>query len=214
MPRLPGVDGGRPLTVECRLPTGALTGDVPDTSRLRTNVPFLRLVEGGSGSGRPDDALEKRFPRLAGEFVPTVYVRGRGGSLTPVINSWRSASWGVIRRAGSQRRQRAMKSRKASSSHFKDCLSSLELGRRRRPFDETVSLGLPRESKNSFLRVLFSIKCFSGGPNTSMIQASCSCSFSPGKIGYPVKSSARMQPTLHMSIGIPYDMPRITSGER
>ena len=92
MPRLPGVDGGKPLTVECRLPTGGLTGELPDTSRLRTKLPFLRLVAGGSGRGRPDDGFEKMFPRLAGEFVPTVYVRGREGSLTPVINSCRSAS--------------------------------------------------------------------------------------------------------------------------
>jgi len=47
------------------------------------------------------------------------------------------------------------------------------------------------------------MRCFSGGPNTSMMQASCSCSFSPGKMGTPVKSSARMQPSDHMSIGMP-----------
>jgi hypothetical protein len=29
-----------------------------------------------------------------------------------------------------------------------------------------------------------------------MMQASCSISFSPGKMGYPVYSSARMQPKL------------------
>jgi hypothetical protein len=42
----------------------------------------------------------------------------------------------------------------------------------------------------------------SGRPMTSMIQANCSCSFSPGKIGTPVYSSARIQPTDHMSIAM------------
>ena len=31
-----------------------------------------------------------------------------------------------------------------------------------------------------------------------MIHASCSCSFSPGKIGYPVYISARIHPKLHI----------------
>ena len=41
-----------------------------------------------------------------------------------------------------------------------------------------------------------------GRPRTSMIQASCSTSFSPGNKGYPVYSSARIQPKLHMSMGM------------
>lgn len=89
--------------------------------------------------------------------------------------------------------------------------------------------------KKSFRRVLFSIKYLSGTPWISIIQASCSCSFSPGKRGYPnerihlvhfilfafsplcslpVCSSAKMHPTLHISIAILYSIPRITSGER
>lgn len=209
-----GVDGWTPLTVEWRFPAIGLTGELPETSRLRRKVPCLRLVPGGSGRGRPDDGVDRVFPRLAGEFKLVVYVLDREGILSPVRNSCLRASCGLRRRDGSQRRQREMKSRKASSSHFRTCLSSFELGRRRRPFEETVNLGLPKESKKSFFRVLFSIKCFSGGPKTSMIQASCSCSFSPGKMGYPVYSSARIHPRLHMSMGMPYDMPRMTSGER
>lgn len=138
----------------------------------------------------------------------------RGGALIPVMNSCCIASRGVILRAGSHLKQRAMKSRNAGLSHLRACRRSVELGLRRRPLDETVKRGFPEESKNSFFLVLFSIRCFSGGPNISMIQANCSCSFSPGNSGYPVYSSARMQPRDHMSIGIPYDMPRITSGER
>ena len=39
------------------------------------------------------------------------------------------------------------------------------------------------------------------------MHANCSTSFSPGKRGYPVYSSARMQPKLHMSIGMLYGRP-------
>lgn len=69
VPRLAGVDGCRPLTVECRLPTVvAFTGELPEMSRLRINVPFLRLVPGGSGSGRAvglDRVVARLFERLA-----------------------------------------------------------------------------------------------------------------------------------------------------
>lgn len=86
-------------------------------------------------------------------------------------------------RSGSQRRHRVMKSMNASSSVLIACCKVFELGRRRLPLLDTVTLGLPTESKNSFLRVHFSTKCRSGGPKISMIHASCSCSFSPGKMG-------------------------------
>jgi len=37
----------------------------------------------------------------------------------------------------------------------------------------------------------------------------------PGKIGCPMSSSARMHPTLHISVGFPYILePRRTSGDR
>ena len=87
---LPGVDGGNPLMVECRLPIG-FTGECPDTSRLRTRVPFLVLVPGGSGSGRPEEGVDRVLTRLPGELVP-VYVLGREGGLIPVMNSCRRAS--------------------------------------------------------------------------------------------------------------------------
>ena len=143
-------------------------------------------------------------------------VRGRAVDFVvlPVMNSCWIASSGLRRRSGSHRRQRVIKSRKASSSHLSAAWRDLLLGRRRLPFVETVSRGLPRESKKIFLRVDFSMRCFSGGPKTSIMQANCSCSFSPGKIGYPVRSSARIQPSDHMSIGMPYVMPRMTSGDR
>lgn len=47
-----------------------------------------------------------------------------------------------------------------------------------------------------------------------MIQASCSCSFSPGKMGNPVCISAKMQPRLHMSIAMLYLTPKMISGDR
>ncbi|KYN12045.1 hypothetical protein ALC57_15796 [Trachymyrmex cornetzi] len=51
-------------------------------------------------------------------------------------------------------------------------------------------------------------------PSISMMHASWSASSSPGNSGKPVNNSARMQPRLHMSIGIPYLAPNITSGAR
>lgn len=67
VPRLPGVDGGSPLTVEWRLPAGTLTGEVPEASRLRISVPDLRLVTGGSGRGRPVEGFDDVVARFAGE---------------------------------------------------------------------------------------------------------------------------------------------------
>ena len=181
-----------------------LIGLDPMTSLVLTAAPFLKLVIGGSGSGRLlPEGVETVFVLLIGEsFLKAVRATGMG-SFFPEMNSCLTASSGFIRRSGSHRKHRARKSRKGSSSVFMTCERVFEDGRRRRPLDETVRRGFPRESKNSFRRVLFSIKCFSGGPKTSMMQASCSCSFSPGKIGTPVKTSARMQPKLHISIGMP-----------
>lgn len=186
---------------------------LPPPVRVAFVPTVLPPVPGGSGSGLGVDVV---CCRLTGDESPTA-IRATDEDadvFCPVTNSCRIASSGFIRRSGSQRRHRERKLIKASSSHLSTCCSVFDDGRRLRPLDETVNLGLPSESKNSFFLVLFSIRCFSGGPKTSMMQANCSCSFSPGKIGTPVKSSARMQPTLHMSIGSPYVMPRITSGER
>lgn len=43
--------------------------------------------------------------------------------------------------------------------------------------------------------------------HTSIIHASCSTSFSPGNKGYPVYSSARIHPKLHMSMAMLYGIP-------
>lgn len=185
--RLTAVEPGAPWTVEWRLGT-PFTGELLGTSRFEfTAVPFLRLVTGGSGSGRTRAcgvcAGVGRFTGDEKLELPLVCGRGRDDFLTPVTNSWSIASSGFIRRSGSHRRHRLMKSKKASSSHLRACWSVFELGRRRRPLVETVTLGFPTESKNNFFLLLFSIRCFSGGPNISMMQASCSCSFSPGKMG-------------------------------
>ena len=56
--------------------------------------------------------------------------------------------------------------------------------------------------KKILLRELLLTKSLSGTPRTSMIQESCSCSFSPGKIGNPVYNSAKMQPKLQISMAI------------
>lgn len=190
-------------------PETALWGLMPVRTALL--LALFGAAVGGSGSGR---GAENRFTRFDGDESLADNLGMATGAFWPVMNSWRTASSGRRRLSGSQRRQRLIKSRKPSSSHFNTCCSVLDEGRRLRPLEDTVNLGLPMESKKSFFLVLFSIKCFSGGPNTSMMHASCSCSFSPGKMGTPVYSSAKMQPTLHMSMGMPYVMPRITSGDR
>lgn len=89
--RLPGVDGCNPLTVECRFANCGFTGELPETSRLRTKVPFFMLVAGGSGRGLPVDGSGPVATRLPGELV-AVYVLAREGNLTPVMNSCRRAS--------------------------------------------------------------------------------------------------------------------------
>ena len=61
-------------------------------------------------------------------------------------------------------------------------------------------IGSSFSSKNSFFLVAW-IKTLGGGiPLTSIIRDNYSCSLSPGNIGYPVNSSTKMHPKLHMSI--------------
>lgn len=96
------------------------------------------------------------------------------------------------------------------------------------------TMGASFSPKNNFRLVLFSTRYGLGAPCTSIMQASCSCSFSPGKSGYPLKtvrinhiciqdshrtkcsivlpvySSAKMQPKLHISIVILYVIPVCT----
>jgi len=89
--RFPGVDGCEPLTVGCRFAKCGFTGELPETSRLRTKLPFFMLVAGGSGSGLPVDGSGPVATRFPGELV-AVYVLERAGNLTPVMNSCRRAS--------------------------------------------------------------------------------------------------------------------------
>lgn len=184
-----------PDTLREPFETGGLCGLTP----VRWTADPLLPTPGGSGRGRDMEMVLLRFTGDGSR----VGARGTTGIFCPVMNSCLIASSGRSRRSGSHRKQRARKSTKASSSHLRTCCNVLDEGRRLRPLDDTVNRGLPMESKNSFFLVLFSIRCFSGGPNTSMMHASCSCSFSPGKMGTPVYNSAKIQPTLHISMGIP-----------
>lgn len=89
-PRLAGLEGGIPLTVEWRFPLLAFTGEpftgeLPEGSRLRENGPVFRL--GGSGRGRPLEGVL----RLEGELV-AAYILGRTWGLMPVRNSCFNAS--------------------------------------------------------------------------------------------------------------------------
>lgn len=161
-------------------------------SRLEDTVPVLPVTNDSGSTGPGGAAMGARIGvcpllvRLVGDNLPLVVAAGaraRTVFLSPVIKSCANPSSGCIRRLGSHRRQRAMKSTNTSSSHFNACCSVFELGLLLLPFVDTVTLGFPTESKKSFFLVLCSMRCFSGGPNTSMMQESCSCSFSPGKIG-------------------------------
>jgi hypothetical protein len=118
------------------------------------------------------------------------------------IQGCRKAGCGFRRFSGSHVRHLAMKSRNNSSSHFRIAASVLAPGRCRLPLALTNGRGAQLASKNNLRLDAFSTIYRSGTPKTSMMQASCSCSFSPGKIGTPVYSSARMQPSDHMSMAI------------
>jgi len=70
------------------------------------------------------------------------------------------------------------------------------------PLAFTYTLGERSSSKNRPALELYSKMYLGGTPFTSMMQAICSASLSPGKMGMPVKSSQRMQPKDHMSISM------------
>lgn len=185
--RLAVIPGCIAFIFDCLRCWDILLGELAAESGCLAAMPYLKLVAGGCGRGLTPAGVLIELTRLTGELTPFATCPFRPLLiLTPVMNSCIDASWGVSLRAGSHLKHLAMKSRKASSSHFRAWRRSFELGLRRLPFDETVRRGLPMESKNSFLRPLFSMRCFSGGPKTSIIHASCSCSFSPGNMGYPV----------------------------
>lgn len=119
-----------------------------------------------------------------------------------LIKGCRIAFWGLIRRSGSHIRHLETKSTKSSSSQRRTWARVFVPGLLLRPFEFTTGRGAPVESKKSRLRELRLIKSLSGRPSTSIMQDSCSCSFSPGKIGKPVLSSANIQPKLHISIAM------------
>lgn len=57
--------------------------------------------------------------------------------------------------------------------------------------DDSWTKSLPKKRR---LRDAWAMTLSGGAPNTSMMQANCSISFSPGNVGYPVYSSANIQP--------------------
>jgi hypothetical protein len=89
-------------------------------------VGILVTVEGGSGRGLlliegAADGTEKVLCRLTGDSFLAAILIGAMEDFWPVRNSCLTASSGFIRRSGSQRKQRARKSRKTSSSHLMAC---------------------------------------------------------------------------------------------
>ena len=67
-------------------------------------------------------------------------------------------------------------------------------------------------SKNKLRLVEISMISLEGTSFIYIMYDNWSCSFSPGKSGYPDYNSARIQPKLHMSIAEVYGIPRIISG--
>lgn len=137
-----------------------------------------------------------------GRLADLTVVVGVGfGIGMPVMKGCLSAALGFIRFSGSHIKHLVMKSMKGSSSLFSTDWIDLEFGRRLLPLLLMTGRGAPVESyavlesksnakvdapKNILRRELFSTMYLSGTPSTSIKHASCSCSFSPGKIGYPV----------------------------
>jgi len=80
------------------------------------------------------------------------------------------------------------------------------------PFVLGLIIMFSDSSKKRCLRLLTTRRSHDGFPRISIIRASWSPSDSPGNRGYPVYSSARMHPKLHMSIAPLNLSPRITSG--
>lgn len=140
------------------------------------------------------------------------------------IHSCSKASIGVTLVVGSQlnefrivkaySRVRNRKSRKTISSTPIIFIISLVLGCLIFPLEVGLSIGLLSSlKKNSFL-VDISSTLSGGMSSTSQILAICSYSSWPGKIGYPISNSHKIQPKLHMSIAVVYGIPKITSGDR
>jgi hypothetical protein len=92
--------------------------------------------------------VRTRAALRASSGIPGRWLKGK-----LVMNGWWIASCGFSLRSGSHRRQRVMKSRKASSSDFNAWDRVFELGLLRRPLLLTVTRGFPTESKNNFFLV-------------------------------------------------------------
>lgn len=124
------------------------------------------------------------------------------GGRPSMIHSCIRASNGFILVWGSQSRQRSIKSIKEGEVHPMTYLKGLVPGILSFPRESVVTSNgsSVSSSKNIFDLVDWSSICSDGSPLTSIISDSYSCSFSPGKIGYPVNNSTRMHPKLHISI--------------
>jgi hypothetical protein len=83
----------------------------------------------------------------------------------------------------SHRKQPSKNDRKGASVQRSAVDKSRDPGLRFFPLELATILGCSDESKNIFARLLLSIKWRGGTPMTSMMQASCSTSFSPGNRG-------------------------------
>jgi hypothetical protein len=83
----------------------------------------------------------------------------------------------------SQRKQPSKKERKGASVQRSAVDRSRDPGLRFLPREFATIRGCSDESKNIFALLLLSIKWRGGTPMTSIMQASCSTSFSPGNRG-------------------------------
>lgn len=139
-----------------------------------------------------------------------LFVGGRDGREGEMYDFWPRASnihgclspsSGDILIFGSHLRHPSKKSKNSLSLHFIAWLKVFVAGRFFLPLLEFATiLGAPVESKKIFFLVEKSTMFLGGKPNTSITQANCSNSFSPGKRGYPVYNSAKIHPRLQISI--------------
>lgn len=125
---------------------------------------------------------------------------GRDEGQMPTIQGCCMSSSGAKRAFLSHLKQPSKKFTNIGSLHPMAVAILLVPGQCFLPHELGTILGLLLLSKNIFLREACSRIVFEGIPKTSIMHASCSTSFSPGKRGYPEKSSARMHPKLQMSI--------------
>lgn len=95
---------------------------------------------------------------LGGQMVHSWISRAFWASATFRDNT----TWGRDRAEVSTPWLRRRKSRNASSLHFRICCSVFDECLLLRPLNKTVRRGLPIQSKESFFRVLSSMRCFSG----------------------------------------------------